>query len=263
MVREERGRIRRYAHIGTGNYHTGTARIYEDLGLLTADPEICAEVAAVFNQLTGATPPGRYRHLLVAPTTMRRRFVKLIRREAKNARAGIAAGLDAKMNQLQDPKIIRELYKASQAGVPIRLLVRGLCCLRPGVPGLSDNIRVTSVVGRFLEHSRIYRFENGGEPQLFLGSADWMLRNLSKRVETIAPVLDPTARRQLDELFEIYRADNCSAWDCGPDGSYVRRSPAGGEERRAVQELLIRRAEGAPTAAELEPPGPAAVPATA
>jgi polyphosphate kinase len=243
VVREEEGRIRRYAHVGTGNYHTGTARIYEDMGLLTANLEICAEVAAVFDQLTGATPPGRYRRLLVAPTRMRDRFIELIDREAAHAAAGQPAGIDAKMNQLQDRKVIRALYRASQAGVQIRLLVRGLCCLRPGVPGLSENIRVSGVVDRFLEHSRVYRFENAGSPEYFLGSADWMHRNLSNRVETITPVLDPEVKRQLEELLEVYHQDNCSAWDCGPDGVYVRRAPAAGEEPRATQTILIQRAE--------------------
>ena len=243
VVREEEGRIRRYAHIGTGNYHTGTARIYEDLGLLTAHPEICAEAAAVFDQLTGATPPGRYRHMLVAPTLMRKPFIVLIDQEASNAAAGLPAGIDAKMNQLQDRKVISALYRASRAGVPIRLLVRGLCCLRPGVPGLSENIRVVGVVDRFLEHSRVYRFENAGEPLYFLGSADWMKRNLSRRVETITPVFDAEVKRELQEILEAYRSDNSSAWDCGPDGVYVRRTPGPGEERQAVQAILIARAE--------------------
>ena len=156
--------------------------------MLTADPEICDDVAAVFNSLTGSTPFGECRRLLVAPATMRKRFTELIRREGEHARAGRPCGIRAKMNQLQDLEIIRELYEASQAGVPIELNVRGLCCLRPGVPGLSENIRVFGVVGRFLEHSRIFRFENGGEPEYLLGSADWMKRNLDGRVETILSV---------------------------------------------------------------------------
>ena len=252
VVREEEGRIRRYAHVGTGNYHTGTARIYEDLGLLTAHREICSEVAAVFDQLTGATPPGHYRHLLVAPTLMRRPFLELIETEARNAAEGLPAGIEAKINQLQDRKVISALYRASQAGVPIRLLVRGLCCLRPGVPGLSESIRVSGVVDRFLEHSRIYRFENAGAPKYFIGSADWMHRNLSNRVETIAPVLDPTVKEELEAILQVYRDDNGSAWDCGPDGVYVRRQPAPADERRAAQEMLIRRAE-ASVAGKREP----------
>jgi len=241
VVREEQGKIHRYAHVGTGNYHAGTARIYEDMGILTCHREICADVSAVFNQLTAAINPSGYKRMLVAPYTMRDRFTELIRREADHARAGREAGIRAKMNQLQDPEIIEELYKASQAGVPIELCVRGLCCLRPGVPGLSGTIRLHSVIGRFLEHSRIYRFANGGDPECFLGSADWMHRNLTNRVETIIPVLDAEVMAQLDGILDVYADDNCSAWDCGPDSVYTLRSPAPGEERRAVQDILIQR----------------------
>jgi polyphosphate kinase len=246
VVREEGGQIRRYAHVGTGNYHTGTARIYEDLGILTCNPEICADMANVFNELTGATHPVEYQQLLVAPVTMRHRFVELIRREAEHARAGREAGIRAKVNQLQDKGTIKELYRASQAGVPIELNVRGLCCLRPGVPGLSENIRVFSVLGRFLEHSRIYRFANGGDPAYFIGSADWMKRNLSRRVETIMPVLDPTIQRELWEILEVYASDNASAWDAGSDGQYERRQTPAGEPRRVAQEIFIARAGARP-----------------
>lgn len=239
VVREEGGQVRRYAHVGTGNYHTGTARIYEDLGILTCHQEICGEVAGVFNQLTGATYPADYEELLVAPVTMRTRFLELIEREAEHAKSGRQAGIRAKMNQLQDPPVISSLYRASQAGVPIDLNVRGLCCLRPGVPGLSENIRVFGVIGRFLEHSRIYRFANGGEPEHFIGSADWMHRNLTNRVETIMQVLDPTIQAHLDAILTVYEEDNCSAWDAKPDGSYERRAPSDGQIRRASQETFI------------------------
>lgn len=242
VVREEGGRIRRYAHIGTGNYHTGTAKIYEDLGVLTCDPEICEDVATMFNALTGTTPYDNLRKMIVAPVTMRRRFIELIRREAEHARAGRACGIDAKMNQLQDPEVVRELYVASQAGVPIQLNVRGKCVLRPGVPVLSENIRVFSVVGRFLEHSRIYRFWNGGDPEYFIASADWMRRNLSNRVEVAVPILNETLKRDLDEILEVYHTDNCSAWDCGPDGTYVRRTPREGELWQAAQTTFIQLA---------------------
>ncbi len=245
VVREEHGGIRRYAHLGTGNYHTGTARIYEDLGLLTADPAICEEVASLYNELTGAVQSARYESLLVAPVTMRRRFTEMIRREAANAREGKESGISAKMNQLQDAAIIGELYRASQAGVPIDLNVRGLCCLRPGIPGLSDNIRVFALVGRFLEHGRIYRFANAGNPEYFIGSADWMRRNLDRRVESMVPVLDPDVRREIDQVLEVYAADNSSVWDCQPDGVYLRRRPARGEEPRPAQEVFIARAEEA------------------
>lgn len=242
VVREESDVIRPYVHVGTGNYHTGTAKLYEDLGVLTADEELCAEVAALFNDLTGATAKADYRHLLVAPFTMRPRFMQLIEREMEHARAGRPAAIHAKMNQLQDPDIIRALYRAGQAGVPITLIVRGLCCLRPGVPGLSENVRVFSVVGRFLEHSRFYRFENGGEPDWYTGSADWMGRNLDNRVETIVHMKGRRVRRELEEILRVYQEDNCSAWDCGPDGVYTRRSPAPGEPARSTQERFIRRA---------------------
>jgi polyphosphate kinase len=242
VVREERGQLRRYAHVGTGNYHTGTARIYEDFGLLTAHPEICEDAASVFNELTGAIGAQRYRRLLVAPDFMRTRFVELIRREAEHARAGVPCGIYAKMNQLQDREVICELYGASRAGVPITLNVRGLCCLKPGLPGLSESIRVYSVVGRFLEHSRLYRFVNGGDTEYYTGSADWMKRNLENRVETIVPVIDREVRQELDRIIEVYENDNSSAWDAYPDGRYERRRPAEGEPRRAAQEEFIRLA---------------------
>jgi polyphosphate kinase len=256
VVREEGGGVRRYAHFGTGNYHTGTARVYEDIGLLTCDEALCDDAAAVFNALTGATAHGKYQKLIVAPIAMRERFQAMIKREIEHARANRAAGIRAKMNQLQDPDMIRELYRASQEGVPIILYVRGLCCLRPGVPGLSDNIRVVAVVGRFLEHSRIYSFTNGGEVEYYIGSADWMQRNLDRRVETIAPVLDPAIGRQLGEILDVYDNDNYSAWDCGPGGIYTRRRPAKDEPPRAAQQVLIDRAsEGGDPADGVKTPG--------
>ena len=243
VVREEPDGLRRYVHVGTGNYHTGTAHLYTDLGLLTCERELADDVAALFNELTGATPYEEYRRLLVAPRAMRSHFLGLIDREIEHARAGRPSGIRAKINQLQDPGMIRALYRASQAGVPIVLDVRGLCCLRPGVPGLSETIRVFSVVGRFLEHARIYRFENAGSPEYLIGSADWMKRNLDNRVETIAPVTDARLREHCERLLAIYDADNCSAWDLQPDGSYVRRRPAPGEERLAAQEQFILQAK--------------------
>ena len=205
VVREEPDGIRRYVHVGTGNYHEGTARLYEDLGLLSADPGLAAHAAAVFNELTAGIPVPTPGKLLVAPHDMRERFTALIRREAGHARAGRPCGIRAKMNQLQDPQMIRELYQASAAGVPIVLNVRGLCCLRAGVPGLSPTIRVSSTLGRFLEHSRIYGFENGGAPEFFIGSADWMTRNLSRRMETVAPVCDPVIKAELETILRHLR----------------------------------------------------------
>ncbi|HOC43433.1 MAG TPA: polyphosphate kinase 1 [Thermoanaerobaculales bacterium] len=244
VVREEDDGIRRYVHVGTGNYHTGTARIYEDLGMLTCDQELGADVAAVFNELTGAAKPAQYTKVVVAPAQMRERFRKLIRREAEHAAAGKPSGITAKMNQLQDPDLIRELYRASQAGVPISLNVRGLCCLRAGVPGLSERVRVYSVLGRFLEHGRIYRFGNAGNPEYFIGSADWMKRNLDRRVETLAPVEDPALKAELDAILQVYEEDNHSAWDLRPDGGYVRRRPADGEAAHPSQQVFAGRFAG-------------------
>jgi len=241
VVREEPDGIRRYVHVGTGNYHEGTARLYEDLGLLSADPELAAHAAAVFNELTAGIPAPTPGKLLVAPHDLRERFTALIRREAEHARAGRPSGIRAKMNQLQDPQMIRELYQASLAGVPILLNIRGLCCLRAGVPGLSPTIQVSSTLGRFLEHSRIYRFENAGAPEYFIGSADWMTRNLSRRMETVAPVCDPVIKTELETILRTYEQDNCSAWDMQPDGEYLRRRPAPGEARRAAQQVFIQR----------------------
>jgi len=239
VVREEEDGIRRYVHVGTGNYHTGTARLYEDLGILSSDPELGANVGALFNELTGATPSPGYSKLMVAPHDLRERFTDLIRREVKHSQEGRPSGIWAKMNQLQDARIIRELYRASQAGVPISLNVRGLCCLRAGVPGLSENIRVFSTLGRFLEHSRIYRFENVGDPEFIVGSADWMRRNLNRRMESMTPVTDPKLKQELEQTLRVFENDNCSTWDMQPDGSYICRRPRKGEEHRAAQEMFI------------------------
>ncbi len=241
VVREESDRVRHYVHVGTGNYHEGTARIYEDMGVISCDRELGRNVAAVFNELTGATPPPDYGKLLVAPHNLRKHFTELICREARHSQAGRPSGICAKMNQLQDERMIRELYRAGQAGVPIALIIRGLCCLRAGVPGLSDNIRVFSTLGRFLEHSRIYRFENSGDPEFFIGSADWMQRNLDRRMETIMQVTDPTLKQELEEILRVYQGDNCSAWDMQPDGNYIQRRPDEGEARRAAQDVFIER----------------------
>lgn len=252
VVRDEEGGPRSYVHMGTGNYHTGTARIYEDLGVLSADPVICRDVAMLFNQLTGALHVPSFEKLIVAPSEMRARFTELIRREADHVRAGREARIRAKMNQLQDPDIIRELYKAGMAGVPVMLNVRGLCCLRPGVPGLSENILVFSTVGRFLEHGRIYEFRNGGDREYYLGSADWMKRNLDRRVESIAPVQDPRLKEELSRILDVYEQDNCSRWDCAPDGTYTRRRPGPEERRVCAQEIFAEMAR-----AQLEAMAPA------
>ena len=244
VVREEEDGIHRYVHVATGNYHSGTARLYEDLGILSCEHGLSNDVAAVFNELTGSIPVPDYGRLMVAPHNLRERFTELIRREAEHAQAGRPSGIRAKMNQLQDPLIIQELYKAGQAGVPITLNVRGLCCLRAGVKGLSDSIKVFSIIGRFLEHSRIYRFENGGEPEYFIGSADWMRRNLDSRMETVMSVKDPVIKEELESILSVYENDNATAWDMQPDDSYVRRTPVENEEPRPSQEVFIRLTSG-------------------
>ncbi len=242
VIREEEDGLRRYVHLSTGNYHTGTAKLYQDLGILTCNAELGEGVSAVFNELSSALPAEEYGPLLVAPHNLRQRFTQLIRIEAENAKNGKPSGIRAKMNQLQDPQIIHELYQASQAGVPILLNVRGLCCLKPRIPNLSPTIRVYSTLGRFLEHGRIFRFENAGDPLFFIGSADWMRRNLDKRMETITPVFDEGVKQELEEILKIYEADNCTAWDLYEDGHYERREPDVDEDKRCAQETFIRLA---------------------
>ena len=242
--REPGGVLRRYAHLGTGNYNLITARIYTDLSLFTADPEIAADLSDLFNLLTGYSRQRTYRKLLVAPVNMRERLLSMIAREADWARRGKPARLILKTNTLSDIPIIRALYAASQAGVKIDLIVRGVCCLRPGVPGVSENIRVISVIGRFLEHSRVYYFHNGGRYQIYLGSADLMRRNLDRRVEVLFPVEDAGLKRQVrDDILEVYLRDTAQAHELQPDGSYVRLHPAEGEAAFSAQHWL--RTQGA------------------
>ncbi|MCZ6775552.1 MAG: polyphosphate kinase 1 [Ignavibacteria bacterium] len=223
VVRKEGKELRRYCHLGTGNYNDRTARIYSDLGLLTANPGITSDVENLFNRITGAAEVRQYRYLLVAPEFLREEFVKRIRREAKHARRGRPARIVAKMNSLVDPGLIDELYVAGQAGVHVQLIVRGICCLRPGVPGLSDNIEVTSIIDRYLEHARVYRFENGGEPELFLSSADWMPRNLNSRIEIAFPILDRKIRNEVEAILDIQLRDNVKARLLRADGTNQRR----------------------------------------
>lgn len=240
VVREEHKGIRRYVHVGTGNYHTGTARLYEDLGIISCNEELGKDVAKLFNELTGAIPTQEYNLLLIAPHNMRDRFTQLIRQELENHKAGRPAGIKAKINQLQDRKIIRELYLASQAGVPISLNVRGLCSLRAGVAGLSETIRVFSILGRFLEHSRIYRFENDGDPVILIGSSDWMRRNLDRRMESVVPVLDPDLKHELEIILSVYESDNTNSWEMQPDATYKRRSPDKGAEQMTAQKIFVQ-----------------------
>jgi len=235
VVRQESDPIRRYLHLGTGNYNPVTAHLYTDFGLLTADEDIGADVTDLFNYLTGYSSKKDYRKLLVAPINLRERFQELIRREIEHQRSSGNGHLIFKMNALEHPDMVRMLYEASRAGVKVDLLVRGICCLRPGIPGISDNIRVISIVGRFLEHSRIYYFHNGGNEEIYLGSADWMYRNLSRRVELVFPVKDTAARDRLKVILEAYLRDNVNARELRADGTYVRVKAAEAEKRRDAQ----------------------------
>ena len=223
VVRSEKGDLRRYVHLATGNYNPTTSRIYTDLGLLTANTEIGEDASDLFNFLTGYSYQAEYRQLMIAPINMREQMLELIEREIENQSSGKEARIIVKINSLTDDKIIRALYRASQAGVKIDLIVRGICVLRPGIEGLSENIRVISVVGRFLEHSRIFYFANGGEEEIYIGSADWMHRNLDRRVEAIVPINDARLRESIkQEILEIYLKDNVNARILNPDGTYQK-----------------------------------------
>ena len=243
VVRREADGIRRYVHIGTGNYNTKTARTYTDIGLFTASPSIGADLSDLFNSLTGFSRQRVYRKLLVAPGNMRDRFLELIENEGNVAREGRPARIIAKMNALVDPGIIGALYEASQAGVEIDLIVRGICCLRPGLPGVSERIRVISIIGRFLEHSRVFYFANGGDDEYYIGSADWMPRNLDRRVEVVTPVVDKALHPRLRGVLETCLADNRQAWELRADGSYEQRSP-GDDAERATHRILLREPWG-------------------
>jgi polyphosphate kinase len=240
VVREEESGVELYSHVATGNYHSGTAKGYVDLGLLTSDRDVGQDLVKVFNFFTGPSLDEGFRKLLIAPVTMRERFVEMLRREAAHARAGRRARVVAKVNALEDPEIVRELYAAARAGVEIDLIVRDICRLRPGIPGLSETVTVRSVVGRFLEHSRIFYVENGGDPEYYLGSADWMTRNLDSRVEAIAPVEDPMIRKQLGFILEVMLADNRRAWAMNVDGSYEQHRP-GDDPTYDTQEILMEQ----------------------
>ncbi|MFM2204980.1 MAG: polyphosphate kinase 1, partial [Cyanobacteriota bacterium] len=237
VVRKEKEILRSYCHIATGNYNSRTAQLYTDLGLLSARPDLGQDLAELFNYLTGFSKQQNFRKLLVAPVTLRHRMQELIHRETEHARAGRPAAIKAKMNALVDPAIIALLYEASQAGVQIDLVVRGMCSLRPGLEGISDNIRVCSVIGRFLEHSRLFWFANGGDDEIYIGSADWMARNLDRRVEAVVPIDAPDLQGRLLRLINTYLSDNSTAWDMQPDGSFSRRIPE--DDSIAVQATLI------------------------
>ncbi|MTJ46410.1 polyphosphate kinase 1 [Dolichospermum sp. UHCC 0259] len=246
VVRREKDRMRRYVHIGTGNYNPKTARLYTDLGLFSCREELGADLTDVFNFLTGYSRQKSYREIMVAPVNMRDRFLELIKREIDNVQNGFSGRIVAKMNALVDPQIIFALYEASRAGVQIDLIIRGICCLRPGLPNLSDNIRVISIIGRFLEHSRIYYFYNNNQEEIYIGSADWMRRNLDRRVEVITPIKDPEIAKDLQEILGIMLADNRHAWELQPDGNYIQRCPGDNcpeaNSQKTIMSMALRSA---------------------
>ena len=242
VVRNEPDGIRRYMHFGTGNYNDRTARVYTDLSLFTCRADLGSDATQLFNALTGFSKADSYEQLMVAPVGLRTGFEELIDRETEHALAGRPSGIIAKLNAISDAGIIQALYRASRAGVPIDLIVRGMCALRPGVPGVSETIRVRSIVGRFLEHSRMFVFTNGGEREVYIGSADWMGRNLDRRVETVVPVLDPVLRETIcGEILDVHLADNVKSRVLRPDGGYERRSVFPGEQRVNAQEVFLKR----------------------
>ncbi len=247
IVRREAARVRRYVHLATGNYNDRTARLYSDVGLLTADRDFGADVAAFFNLLTGYSEAINWTTIAIAPTELRHRLLELIEREIQSSTRDEPGAITAKLNSLQDPELIRALYRASRAGVRVRLNVRGICCLRPGVAKLSKTIEVRSIVDRYLEHARVFSFRNGGREEVYLSSADWMTRNLDKRIELLVPVRDPNLRRRLLEVLELFFRDNCKARVLRPDGSWIK--VAAGQPAVRAQEVLHREAVAAGRAA--------------
>ena len=239
VVRKEKDKLRSYVHIGTGNYNSKTSKLYTDLGLLSSRPELGQDLVELFNYLTGFSKQQSFRRLLVAPVTLRKGMESLIRREIEHSREGRRGHIKAKMNSLVDPEIIALLYEASQAGVHIELIIRGMCSLYPGRKGLSETISVISIIGQFLEHSRIFWFANGGSAEVYIGSADWMSRNLDRRVEAVTPIEDPSLRRKLERLLELYIKDNRGAWDMQPDGSFIQRTPSNDDNECNSQIQLI------------------------
>lgn len=238
IVRREEGRLRRYVHLGTGNYHAGNARLYTDYSFMTCDESIGDDVNKLFQQLTGMGKALKIKKLFHAPFTLHNRLISLIERETAHGEKG---RIIFKFNALTEPQMIKALYRASQAGVQIDLVIRGICCLRPGVPGLSENIRVRSIIGRFLEHTRVYYFDNHGHPDVYCSSADGMERNLMNRIETAFPIEEPALLARLRDDLDAYLADNCQSWVLQSDGSYIQNQPAEGEERMASQLVLLDR----------------------
>jgi polyphosphate kinase len=245
VVREEDDGVQLYSHVATGNYHSETAKTYTDLGLLTSDRDVGQDLVKLFNFFTGHSLHESYRKLLVAPENMRREFTRLVRREADHARQGKDAEIVVKMNSLEDPEMVEELYRASMAGVDIDLVVRGICRLRPGVEGVSETVDVFSVVGRFLEHSRVFYFYNDGDPEYYIGSADWMTRNLDRRVEAVTPVEDPDLRAELQFVLDAAREDNRKRWVMDAHGRYEQVRPGADEPVRSSHQRLMERARAA------------------
>jgi len=245
VVRREGERIVRYVHLSTGNYNDNTARLYTDLGMFTAREEFGEDASLFFNHLTGFADPPAWRRIATAPHGLKDAFLKLIQREIDHARAGRPARIIAKMNALTDKDLILALFEASRAGVEIDLLVRGICCLRPGIPGVSDHIRVSSIVGRFLEHSRIYYFLNGGEEEYYLASADWMTRNMVSRVEILFPVLQDNLKQRLKHILDVQLRDNVNRWILAANGQYEKVEPKPGEPKIASQMQFYLEACGA------------------
>ncbi|NET48105.1 MAG: polyphosphate kinase 1, partial [Merismopedia sp. SIO2A8] len=242
VVRREPEGIRRYIHIGTGNYNPKTAKLYTDVGLLSCRHELGADLTELFNVLTGYSKQRGYRKLLVAPVSLRDRMTQLIQREIDHAKVGHPARIMAKMNSLVDKKLIAKLYEASNAGVQIDLIIRGICCLRPGLANMSENIQVISIIGRYLEHSRIFWFQNNGESECFIGSADWMPRNLDRRVEAVTPIEEGAIAQHLYDVMELMLSDNRQAWELQPDGRYQQRQPEDEEPVRSSQVILMEQA---------------------
>lgn len=251
IVRREDEGIRRYVHLGTGNYNDSTAKLYTDCGIFTADPRIGEDATAVFNMLSGYSEPESWNELLCAPLWLRKWLLTRIKRETENARAGKPSGITAKMNALCDKEIIAALYEASAAGVPVDLIIRGICCLKTGIPGVSETIRVRSIVGRYLEHARITKFENGGEPLYYMGSADWMPRNLDKRVEIVFPVLSEENKRKVEHVLSVQLADNLKAHELTAAGTY-EKPDLRGKKKLSSQTVFMREAESAAKAVSME-----------
>jgi polyphosphate kinase len=243
IVRREEGRIRRYVHLSTGNYNDKTAKLYSDIGIFSCDSNTAIDVAGFFNLVTGVSESVGWSTLTLAPVNLKKRFIELIEREIKASSKDRPGLIMAKVNSLEDKEICQALYRASQKGVRIMLNIRGICCLRPGIKGVSDNIEVVSILDRYLEHVRMFYFANGGHPEIYMSSADWMKRNLDKRIELLFPVNDPSHKKRCKEILETCFADNTQSWRLQPDGTYIPNSPSGNKVR--AQKIFYEKAVAA------------------